>query len=846
MADTTTWTPISAPTDFQDDAVFNIDFKTKTVQVLVEQPIVAGENLSQFIKFQAPRFYDNIDLTEMSVNILYVSPAGNKGISAAVNTEYSEDMIRCGWLVPYAACPEKGTLHFVLEFVGADYTLKTTIASTPVLDSINDSDVVPEPAEQAWYIALQDNVSSTLQEAQRALGKVEGIFNALSTPMTAGTAAEMVEESAIYVYTGSETGYTYGDWYYYDGSAWVSGGVYASTALVIDPTLSQRGQAADAKVTGDIQGWVLDSTIQDYTISSGDLVRGYIDTSTGEAIISETYSYYACSEKFYYFPCSAGRVFAAFNPLANYRYSIMCYDENRNFVGYKNVNTSSVYYTIPTTTKFMRFFITDTSHAMVSLTGDWWIRVRNAFTDVKLDVSQLNNVSMLEYKNKIIVSDFIDAMSIDASQGRIAYNANYKSAKYLYPVIPNTILSTDKGQYAFANYYDKEYVFIKSARLIHNTYQSNYAVVPVPENAAFVAFSFSKAETESGDITITVINSENILYAAGDACEKYAKVYNAYVDSDGVLKTSSNFNTYIFANVNASNVYANNIIGSNGVCIDKNGNVLANNYVVPQTNYGRLFNIPEGSVVIAINEKVSYTGDDGTTLAQYASFVYSDKIEGHNLTGKKIYCIGDSITWLDNTNRPKQTGGIQYIAGYQRWLRAAGANVYSKGYDGYPIATGTAHETCIYTQVASIDKIDFSDCDYAIIEAGSNDLRYDVPVGDIATLYANANVDTATLLGAYGALTSYIRASNPKCIVIWVTPLPSNNVLKDFNKNNAYREGMLAAGAFWGCPVIDTMSLSGYNPNTNQLTYTYDGMHPNNKGMEIYGKLFANFILNRE
>ena len=239
MADTTTWTPISAPTDFQDDAVFEVDFKTKTVQVLVEQPIVAGENLSQFIKFQAPRFYDNIDLTEMMVNILYVSPAGNKGISATVNTEYSDDMIRCGWLVPYAACPQKGTLHFVLEFVGADYTLKTTIASTPVLDSINDEDVVPEPAEQAWYITLQANVSATLQAAQTALGRIESIFNALSTPTAASEASEMLDESTIYVYTGSETGYTYGDWYYYDGTEWVSGGEYASTALTVDSAPTQ-------------------------------------------------------------------------------------------------------------------------------------------------------------------------------------------------------------------------------------------------------------------------------------------------------------------------------------------------------------------------------------------------------------------------------------------------------------------------------------------------------------------------------------------------------------------------------------------------------------------------------
>lgn len=292
MADTTTWTPISAPTDFQDDAVFEVDFKTKTVQVLVEQPIVAGENLSQFIKFQAPRFYDAIDLTEMMVNILYVSPAGNKGISAAVNTEYSDDMIRCGWLVPYAACPQKGTLHFILEFVGADYTLKTTIANTPVLDSINDEDVVPEPAEQAWYIALQDNVSVTLQAAQTALGRIESIFNALSTPVAASDASEMQNENTIYVYTGSETGYTYGDWYYYDGTTWVSGGEYASTALLVDDTLSRAGQAADAKAVGDAIDNAVGDVTDDIAGLKQDIIDGRVTVSTGGDEQSFTSDYF--------------------------------------------------------------------------------------------------------------------------------------------------------------------------------------------------------------------------------------------------------------------------------------------------------------------------------------------------------------------------------------------------------------------------------------------------------------------------------------------------------------------------------------------------------------------------
>ena len=72
------------------------------------------------------------------------------------------------------------------------------------------------------------------------------------------------------MYTGSETGYTYGDWYYYDGEDWVSGGEYASTALIVDATLSKEGQAADAKAVGD-----------EVTALKQDIINGRVSVNAG-------------------------------------------------------------------------------------------------------------------------------------------------------------------------------------------------------------------------------------------------------------------------------------------------------------------------------------------------------------------------------------------------------------------------------------------------------------------------------------------------------------------------------------------------------------------------------------
>ena len=71
------------------------------------------------------------------------------------------------------------------------------------------------------------------------------------SPLVANVKADMTDSERVYVYTGSESGMTVGNWYYWDGSAWTSGGVYNAVAVQTDTTLSVAGKAADAKKTGD-------------------------------------------------------------------------------------------------------------------------------------------------------------------------------------------------------------------------------------------------------------------------------------------------------------------------------------------------------------------------------------------------------------------------------------------------------------------------------------------------------------------------------------------------------------------------------------------------------------------
>ena len=97
------------------------------------------------------------------------------------------------------------------------------------------------------------NDSGTIADADMAYSNcnTNNIIGALAngSPTPVATVAEMTDESAVYLYTGSETGYTAGNWYYYDGSAWTSGGTYGGA--VTSTTFNQHGVPADDFAVGE-------------------------------------------------------------------------------------------------------------------------------------------------------------------------------------------------------------------------------------------------------------------------------------------------------------------------------------------------------------------------------------------------------------------------------------------------------------------------------------------------------------------------------------------------------------------------------------------------------------------
>lgn len=169
---------------YTDDMIFEVDKDTKQLQVITNQVMVSGENKSQFIRFQMPRYYDGIDLSTKNIQIIYITESGYSDINTAICVERNDESLRFGWLVPAAASYDVGTLSFGIEFVGDDYVLKTRVVDVEVFDGLNGGEIIPEPEEKTWYIELQQRCDYVLNQANAAKEAAAG-----SASDAAGSAA---------------------------------------------------------------------------------------------------------------------------------------------------------------------------------------------------------------------------------------------------------------------------------------------------------------------------------------------------------------------------------------------------------------------------------------------------------------------------------------------------------------------------------------------------------------------------------------------------------------------------------------------------------------------------------
>lgn len=188
------------------------------------------------------------------------------------------------WIINSTDTAVDGYGMVQLQYIVDDVICKSALYRTVTFDSNGITGDVPDPYEDllaqiAAYAATAEGAATTAtaaantattavengivtERSQRIAAdnglqqQITNLMGLAGAPVMANTAAAMTDSSKIYVYTGSEAGYTFGNWYYFNGAEWVSGGVYQASAVETDPTLSVEGMAADAAATGDLKSQI--------------------------------------------------------------------------------------------------------------------------------------------------------------------------------------------------------------------------------------------------------------------------------------------------------------------------------------------------------------------------------------------------------------------------------------------------------------------------------------------------------------------------------------------------------------------------------------------------------------
>lgn len=119
-----------------------------------------------------------------------------------------------------------------------DVALEAGVVATNIENKLNNLETTYAP-----------ELLSVKQQLAEAATKDE--LSQVASPLVASLAAQMTDTTRVYVYTGAEGGYIAGNWYYHNGTAWVSGGVYQSSGIsdgsVTNAKLAQ--QYSDALTT---------------------------------------------------------------------------------------------------------------------------------------------------------------------------------------------------------------------------------------------------------------------------------------------------------------------------------------------------------------------------------------------------------------------------------------------------------------------------------------------------------------------------------------------------------------------------------------------------------------------
>lgn len=482
------------------------------------------------------------------------------------------------------------------------------------------------------------------------------------------------------------------------------------------------------------------------------------------------------------------------------------------------------------------------------------------------------------------VHDIVDGEYFSTSNGGYGKSDTYRRSRNLIPCPAGAIMVCPEMREAnqvLLTCYDRDFTFLGYIQAVSSNCGGT-VVKATPYGTAYVGATI-KANLQNEYITLQALDNTGLDYVQDPfiGANTSFLLYDGYwMHSSGMPAVSENYKTIVFPVDGIKTVYTNASIQINAIFYDQNNGVISTGESYTQHTTGRSYTVPSEAVYVAFNILTSHT--HGDKLSQYVSLI-REATPTERLRGKKILCIGDSITWLDGKSG---FDGASDFLGWQTMLRKRGALVDSLGYNNLGYA-GADSSTSIYQAIVASDWYNLiayqpEDYDAVILFGGSNDIRDQVPyykpyytmvklqetpinplpdettvednfqktwykAGGMAnrsnTFYdaggVELDMDTYFEPGL-DALTEWVMTQFENATIFLCTPIHRAS-MESAGKYEHYIRSIRTHADCINCPVIDLYRLSGIN-QVNYANWFYDTVHPNKKGMEKIGHIIAEHV----
>lgn len=122
--------------------------ESKDITVKSSQVNLTKESNSQYIPFEMDRFYDGIDLMEMTLKIHFVNKEQKEYYSDPVNVSYNDSKIKFGWLIDEYVTYVVGQVRFEIIATGINEKGQNYVWRTKpngllnILDSLTSDGII--------------------------------------------------------------------------------------------------------------------------------------------------------------------------------------------------------------------------------------------------------------------------------------------------------------------------------------------------------------------------------------------------------------------------------------------------------------------------------------------------------------------------------------------------------------------------------------------------------------------------------------------------------------------------------------------------------------------------------